>query len=36
MSIVEYMAVVGFAGLFFSIGYAVGRIVERLDSNIKK
>ena len=36
MSIVEYMAVVGFAGLFFSIGYTVGKIVERLYNNTKK
>ncbi len=29
MTVIEYMTVVGFAGLF-SAGFAIGRIVERL------
>ena len=35
MTIVEFMAVIGFAGLFFSAGIAVGRIIERFDSHSK-
>ena len=34
MTVLEFMTVIGFAGLFFSAGFAVGRIVERL-SNTK-
>ena len=30
MTVIEYMTVVGFAGLFFSAGFAIGRIVKRL------
>ena len=30
MTVIEYMTVVGFAGLFFSAGFAIGRIVARL------
>lgn len=30
MTVIEFMTVMGFAGLFFSAGFAVGRIVERL------
>ena len=30
MTVIEYMTVVGLAGLFFSAGFAIGRIVERL------
>ena len=30
MTVIEYMTVVGFAGLFFSARFAIGRIVERL------
>jgi len=30
MTVTEFMTVVGFAGLFFSAGFAAGRIVERL------
>ena len=32
MTVIEFMTVIGFAGLFFSAGFAVGRIVERLSN----
>ena len=34
MTVLEFMTVMGFAGLCFSAGFAIGRVVERL--SIKK
>lgn len=35
MTVMEFIAIIGFAGLFLSAGIAIGRFVERLQTSVQ-